>query len=96
MTRRAHRVLAGALHPLAQRTRLTVDAGVLERRNIGGRRRRRSAQHVREQPAPAHRHRRAIRIRGDGEQTRLAKQTTAGLVREGDAAEMAAVDVRIP
>ena len=84
------------LHPLAQRSRLTLDAWVFERGNVGWWRRWRCAEDVRKEPPSAHRHRRAIGIGGDRQDARLAEEPAAWAIGERDAPEMAAVHIANP
>src|SRR5262245_35913696 len=56
VTRRARWVLPMQLHPFAQRSRLTLAAGLLERGYVGRRRRWRGAEQIRQQPSSTHRH----------------------------------------
>ncbi len=81
------------LHPLAQRSGLTLGSGFLERRNVGRRRRWRRAKQIGEQPAATHRDRRAVGIGRDGQHARLAEEASACAVGERDPPEMVAVDI---
>ena len=94
MARRADRVGAMLGQPLAD-GQIAVDRVVLQRGDIGQRRRRRHAQQVVEDElAPDHR-RGARRVRRDHQNARLAQQAAAsGVFVEIDASEAAAVHVR--
>ena len=71
-----------------------VLAALLQRRDIGRRRRRRRAEHVLEQPLAPQHGRGPVGIRRHRQDAALAEQAAAIAVGEGHAPEVAAVDVR--
>src|SRR5262249_59303131 len=84
------RVLAVLLHALPERP---DDGRIVERRDVGGRRWRRRAQQVLEDPLAAHDWRRAIRLRRCCQDAALPEQTPALAVSKRHAPELAAVDL---
>ena len=84
VARRARRILARCTSIRSRSDRgCPVGARLFERGNVGWRRRRRRAEQIGQEPAAAHRHRRAIGIRRDGQHARVAEQTAARAVGEG-------------
>ena len=79
----AGRVRAVLRHPLAHREHAAFGVGVLQRRHVGRRRRRRRAEDVLENPLAAQDRRRAVGVRGHRQDAAVAEQAAAhaGLAR---------------
>ena len=88
----ADRVLPVRLHPLAQRRR-PGRVALLQRRDVGRRRRRRRAEQRFEHPLPAQDHRRPVGVRRDGQQARVTEQPVPPVVVPRHAPEVTPVDI---
>ena len=92
VTTRARRALPVRLHALAHGLRLA--RLLVERRHVGRRLRRRRTQNVRQHVLAAHHRRGPVVLRVQRQDAAVAEQSPALLVRDRDAAELSAVDVR--
>src|SRR5262249_59080631 len=82
------------LHPIANRSRFHSHNGLLKRRNVRRRQRRRTAQNIFENPLAALNGRSAVGIRSHQQHAALSQEASPGIARNCYAAEVRTVDSR--